>query len=127
MATAPIFIGTPICGVVLVSAANTARDGSGTVPTVYTPGGSGGRVDLVRVHSVGTITAGVIRIYVHNGTTNFLIKEIMVIATTPSTTVEAWSEEWRPGVPLVLPSGYSLRASTHIAENFNVFAHGGDL
>ena len=125
--TSPIFPDAAICGVAQLTVANTARDGTGTVAVVYTPGVDGGRVDLVRVQAQVTTTAGAIRIFVHDGTNFRLIKELLVAAVTPSVSLEAWSGEWRPTVPLVLPTGYSLRASTNNAEAANAFAHGGDF
>ena len=109
-----------------ISAANTNRDGTGTVVVVKTAGSDGSRIDLLRVVAEGTTTAGVIRLFIHDGTSFFLVKEILVTAVTPSTSTEVFSSEWVPTEPILLPSGYSLRAATNNAETFNVFAFGGD-
>jgi hypothetical protein len=109
-----------------ISTANTNRDGTGTVVTIVTAAAQGSRVDLVRVVAEGTTTAGVVRLFLHDGSTFFLIKELVIDAVTPSTTTEVETAEWVPTDYLVLPTSWTLRASTHNAETFNVFAQGGD-
>ena len=109
-----------------ISTANTGRDGSGTIGTIVTAGAQGSRVDLVRIVAEGTTTAGVVRIFLHDGSTFFLVKEVLISAITPSTTIEVSVSEWAPTEPLVLPTSWTLRASTHNAETFNVFVFGGD-
>lgn len=132
MATAPTYASTPKVGIVTISVANTARDGSGTIGTVFTAGTNGSRIDRVSVESTGTTTAGMVRLFIHNGTTAYLWKEISVSAITPSATVQAFSSSLssygNPDLfPILLPTGYSLRASTNNAETFNVIATGGDI
>ena len=73
-----------------------------------------------------TTTAGVIRLYLYDGTNNYLLREILVTAVTPSTSLEAWSADVDLD-GLILPSGWKLRASTHNAEAFRIFARGGDF
>lgn len=124
--TSPLFTLAPKIGVAQISTANTARDGTGTMGTVITGATNGTRINRVDIKAIVTTTAGMIRLFIHDGTNARLIKEISVSALTPSGTVQAFSAEWVPEEPLVLPSGYSLRASTHNAETFNVFAHAGD-
>jgi hypothetical protein len=124
--TTPIFTLTPRADVGQVVTANTARDGTGTVATIASAGANGTRIDLIRVQAIVTTTAGVVRLFIHDGTNFRLYKELLIPAATPSTTVEAYSVSYRPDEPLVLPSGYSLRASTHNTETFNVHVHGGD-
>lgn len=126
--TDPIFTLSPIAGYANFGTANTNRDGSGTLGTLLTAGSNGARVTNFRFQATGTTTAGVIRLYKYDGsTTARLLKEIIVAAVTPSTSVEAWSGEWKPTFPIVLPSGYSIRVSTNNAETFNGFADAGDF
>ena len=127
MASSPIYIGTPQTWQAALSAANTNRDGTGTIVDVVTGGASGSRLDKIRVQASGTSSAGVIRFYLYDGTNTYLIKEMMVSAITPSASVEAWSGEWDCD-GLVLPStSWKLRASTHNAEAFKVFVKGGNF
>lgn len=127
-ATSPIFIDTPIAGIAQIATANTARDGTGTLGTIYTAGADGGRVEWVRVQAIVTTTAGVVRLFVQKAGagTNFLIKELLITAITPSTTVEAASIEYVPSEPILLGAGDILKATTHNSETFTVAAFGGD-
>jgi hypothetical protein len=109
-----------------VSAANTNLDGSGTVVTIVTAGSNGSLIELIRVKAIVTTTAGMVRIFLNDGTSTRLYKEISVTAATPSGTVQAFEAEYEPTDPLILPSGWSLRASTHNAETFNIIVTGGD-
>lgn len=121
MASSPQFIATPKNGVAQVSVANTNRDGSGTLATVYTAGASGARIDMLAITAAATTTAGMLRFYVSDGSVNRLIRELPVVAVVPSATVPAFS------VPsylfeggLVLQANWLLKASTHNAETFNI-------
>jgi hypothetical protein len=119
MATAAQYAATPRAAVAVVSAANTARDGTGTLVTVFTAGASGSRIDDIRVTAAGTVTAGVVRLFVHDGTNARLWQEVMVTATTPSTTVQTFNTTLY-NQALILPNGWSLRASTNNAETFHI-------
>jgi len=127
--TNPVFVGTMNLGVAAIATANTNRDGTGTIGTIFTAGAQGSRVHRIRVKASVTTTAGMVRIFIHNGSAYFLYLEIPVTALTPSATVEAFSYEL--DLPnedaILLPTGYTIRASTHNAENFNVFVEGGDF
>ena len=124
--TTPIYTNVARADIGQLSIANTNRDGTGTVVTVATAGANGTRIDLIRICATVTTTAGVVRLFIYDGTNYRLYREILVTAITPSTTVEVYSFSFRPDEPLILPSGYSLRASTHNGETFNVHIHGGD-
>lgn len=121
----PRFIGDSFHAVGQVTAANTNRDGTGTIATIMTAGAEGSSVELIRVIATGTTTAGMVRIYVHDGSNARLYYEFPITANVPSGTVEAYQKEFVPSKPMVLPTGYSLRASTHNAETFNIHVHGG--
>lgn len=123
----PIFTLTPIIAMGLVSAANTNRDGTGTLVDIATGGVNGTKIESVRVKGIVTTTAGMIRLYVNNGSATRLIKEIVVSAITVGAGVAGFESEWIPDIPFVLPSTYVLRASTHNAESFIVAAIGADF
>ncbi|MFY8165200.1 MAG: hypothetical protein ACOVJ8_01330 [Sediminibacterium sp.] len=55
--TTPIFVLTPNTSTATIDAANTARDGSGTLVTAFTAGASGSRVDFVQFFIALTISA----------------------------------------------------------------------
>lgn len=132
MATQAQYASTPNIGIGQISTANTARDGTGTIGTVFTAGSSGSRIDAIDIKATGTTTAGMVRLFVHNGTTAYLLTEVPVIAITPSATLPAWEAQLNTNtmtqvLPLVLPTGFSLRAATNNAETFNVIAVGGNF
>lgn len=127
MASAGVYIGSPQTWHAALSAANTNRDGTGTIVDVTSGGASGSRIDKVRVSASGSTTAGIIRLFLYDGTNNYMIKEIPVTAITPSASVAVFEAEWDAD-GLVLPtSSWKLRASTHNAEAFKVFAKGGNF
>lgn len=126
MATAPIFASTPIAASGQVSAANTNRDGTGTLVTVKTAGASGTKIEQIDIIATGTTTAGVVRLFIYDGTNTRLLAEQLIAAITPSATVEVAKYQLF-FENLFLPTTYQLRASTHNAETFNVFAFGGDF
>ena len=123
MAASAAYANTPIAAAARLATANTARDGTGALGTammnVYTAAGLGARIDNISISALGTTTAGMVRLYVFNGTATQLIREIPVLATTPSGTVQAFAALVQ-GLALILPAGSSLRASTHNAEQFDV-------
>ena len=127
MASSPVFIGTPKTWLGQVSAANTNRDGTGTLVDIVTAAANGSRLDEIDILGPGTATAGVVRLFLNDGTNTRLFKEVMVTATTPSTSVEVFRAVLAFAEGLVLPLGWKLKASTHNAEAFNVVARGGDL
>ena len=133
MATTPNYTNGPRCGIGQATAANTNRDGTGTIATVFTAGASGSRIDKIDAQAVGTTTAGMLRWYIHDGTNARLLFETPVLAITPSGTLPAWRATMQQNgmnpelFPILLPTGFSLRVSTHNAETFNCIATGGDF
>jgi hypothetical protein len=119
MALAPQYAATPINGAVNIATANAGRDGTGTLGTLITASGNGMRVDDIYITATGTTTAGTVRMFLSNGTTNYLIQEFIVSAVTVSSTNPAWSQPIN-NKGLVLQSGWSLKFSTQNAESFNV-------
>lgn len=128
MSTTPNYVATPKNGVIQVTTANTNRDGTGTLATVYTAGASGSRIDALMIQATGTTTAGMIRLFISDGSNVRLIAEVPVTAVTPSGTVPAWSAlvnfvdegQYATGGGLVLQATWLLRASTNNSETFNL-------
>jgi hypothetical protein len=134
MATTPNFSATPKIGSVNITTANANRDGTGTIGTVFTAGSSGSRIDTINIVATGTTTAGMVRLFIHDGTTARLYDEVPVFAVTPATSTPAFIATLGSNAPLsssrypiVMPTGYSLRAATNNAESFNIHAIGGDF
>lgn len=119
MSASPSYVGTPKSYQGQLSAANANRDGTGTVVTVATAGTNGLRIDDITIKAQATTTAGMVRLFLHDGTNYRLWREVLVSAITPSATVAAFEEELKD-LALVLEDGWSLRASTEKAEVINV-------
>ena len=122
MATAPNYASTPRFAIGQISAANTNRDGTGTLVDVITGAATGTRVDDITIQAVNTTTGGMVRLFVtlDGGTTNRLIREIEVSARTPSGTVPAFRFELYD-LGIILPNANArIRAATNNAEAFNV-------
>lgn len=113
--------------------ANTAKDGTGTVVTLYTAGSSGSKVDGVYISYTGTSVATVLRLFINNGATsstatnNTLIKSVSVPANTLSE-VAAASDFFAP-LGITLPAGYKILATigTTVASALSLCSTGGDL
>lgn len=128
MALNPAFAVVPRIGVAQLSVANTNRDGTtGTYGTVITAGNSGTRIAEITIQASGTTTGGMVRLFTNDGTNNRMFDEISISAVaTPGATTKA-TRISTTYTNLVIPSGWSLRASTHNGEVMNVFALGADL
>jgi|SRR5262245_3566862 len=139
MSTSPTFAATPVIGMALINQAATdaTRDGSGTLTTVVTGGTNGTRIDRVDVIHAGPIstapTAGIVRLYIDNGSAVRLFREIPIAANTNTPTVAGVLATVYFPQGLVLPATYILKAQSHFgttasANNlFNVIAYGGDF
>jgi hypothetical protein len=126
MAAAPSFAATVRVSAANIATADTSRTEPTNVGTVFTAGSSGSRIDEVTIIATGTVTAGVVRLWVYTGSTYYLLSETIVAATTPSTSTAVFSSVSTYN-NLMLPSGHSLRATTNNSESFNVIAFGGDF
>ena len=128
MASNPAFAATPKVGKGLVSVANAGRDGTGTLVTLFSAGTIGSRIDKVVIAAITTTTAGMVRLYISDGTNHTLLVEVPVAAVTVSATVPGFTAVVSTvQFPLSIPAGYSLRVSTNNAESFIATAFGGDF
>lgn len=125
-----------------VVTANTAKDGTGTVVTVFTAGANGSRIDQIKVRSAGTNVATVLRLFINNGSTNTvaannsLAHEVTIAATTLSevaaladndiTIIKNTTETACP-IPY-LPAGYKINITigTTIATALEITVWGGN-
>ena len=127
MALEPAFAVTPRIGAVNVATANTNRDGTGTVATLITGAATGTRIAEIVVQARVTTTAGMVRIFLYDGTTYRFWDEVAIAAATVSATVKGTRLATLYS-NLVLPNAsWSLVVSTHNAESMDVIALGADL
>jgi hypothetical protein len=120
MATAAQYAATARTAQAQVTTANTNRNGTGTIVTVFTGAASGSRIDDIYIVATGTTTAGVVRLFLNDGTNTYLWKEILVPAVTPSTTVSVFSAALIEQALILQNASWSLRASTNNSETFNI-------
>jgi hypothetical protein len=127
MATTPNFTKTPRTERFVLSAANTNRDGTGTIVNGFDAAATvGSRIERITVSAMATTTAGMIRFYIFDGTNTDLKLEVPVSAVTASGTNPAFRYEVS-NLGWILASGKSLRGSTNNAETFKVIVEGGDF
>ena len=129
MATTPNFTSTSRLATAAVSAANTNRDGTGTIVTVLTGVAAGTKVFEVDVQMTVTSTAGMVRLFLSSdtGATWKLFDEVAIAAATVSASVKG-TRVATQYTNLILPSAsWVLGAATHNAEASVVTALGGDL
>lgn len=127
-----IFPLTPKAAWATLATANTAKDGTGTVGTVYTAGVNGSRVDYLKARALGTNTATVLRVFVNNGSdnatagNNSLVLEQTIAATTLSET--AALADNLVSLDMSLPAGYKINVTigTTVAAGLQVTGFGGD-
>lgn len=82
------------------------------------------RVDALTVKGKGTSSAGIVFIWLYNGTTSYLIDEIDIAAITGSTTLDSVIATKYPSGLNLMPT-QQLYVSVSVAQDLNVFALGG--
>ena len=116
-------------GMVKMTTANTLLDGvlaSGTFYDVITGAANGTLIKTVTIKATGATAQGMVRLFVYStGTTARLLKEIMIPPITPTATNPAF--ETTIQLDFKLTATYVLKATTQIANNFNVIAEGLDF
>lgn len=133
MAASAQYAATPKIGSTLLTTADTSLTAPTTVGTVITAGASGTRIDYIDVQGVDTTVSGLINLFLYDGTTYSLWAQVPVIAITSSTTAPAFQATLSSNVnanllPLILPTGWSLRATTTVLQTgIRVIAFGGDF
>jgi hypothetical protein len=129
MASSPSFIGTPRLGVVNVSAANTNRDGTGTITEVLAGVTAGTRVLEVKAKVAAGFSDAVVNIFLStdSGATWRLFDAIPVIIQAADTITDSYEASALYDNLILAGAGYRLGVTTTIAQSTNVFAMGGDL
>ena len=135
--TSPIFVLTPNSPVVVgATAANAARDGSGTLTTLFTAGANGSRVDSVTFTSAQLTNAAssamVGRIFLTDGAgaNPRLIAEVAIATVTPSATVVAAQAIINFTNGYLMQTGQLMKVTQSVyagvQDQMHVAAKGGD-
>ncbi len=131
----PAFTNAPVIGAGVTSlTADTGYGGTGgTAPTTavtVTSGSTNGRkVKEIVIVPTGTVVACNVNLFLYDGTTYWLFDQATFGATTlaQATAQSRWSKQY-PN--LVIPTGWSLRATVTVTQTANLFvvtAFGGDF
>ncbi len=116
-----------------ITAANTAKDGTGTVETIFTADATNGSfLQKLIVRPRGANVASVLRVFLNNGSSNAtaannaLVGELSLPATTNSEVAALNGYEYGMNIPV--PAGYRLHVTlgTAVAGGYAVSAVGGD-
>ncbi len=136
--TAPIFSakGSIQWNPTIHTAANTAKDGTGTVATVATGNATGNNagnsVSRLIARALGTNVATVLRVFINNGSTNAtaLNNTLLAEMTLPATTLSEVAAQPDYVLPLdfVLPAGYKINCTlgTAVAAGYALTVLGGE-
>jgi hypothetical protein len=114
-----------------LAAANTAKDGTGTVAVAFTAGVDGAFVQKLVARPYGTNVATVLRVFVNNGgstataANNSLINELTLPATSLSEV--AAQPPYELALNFALPAGYKLTCTlgTTVAAGYEITVFGG--
>jgi hypothetical protein len=132
--TSPIFTATPDVqwATGAIAAANTAKDGTGTVVTVFTADATnGGYLHKLVARALGTNVATVLRVFINNGAANTTASNNALLAemTLPATTLSEVAAQPAYEVPLnlALPAGYKINCTigTAVAAGYMLSVIGG--
>ena len=135
MANIPIFsaLGAITWGAANITAANTAKDGTGTVDTVSTAKlVTGSYIQKLIIRPRGTNVASVMRVFINNGLTNVtaannvLFTEVGLAASTVSEVAALAGYE--VPINIAMPPGFKINVTlgTAVAGGFSVTVVGGD-
>lgn len=135
MASTPQYVASYKIGNGIASVAESSFTTPTNTVTVFTAGANGSRIDDINLTATGISVASQVRLYIYNGTTYSFLKDVPVSAVTPSNSLSAFNSalcsQYNPEIlPILLPSGYSLRAAVSVAQTsggINITAKGGDL
>lgn len=130
----PIFTAAPDVqwAAAALTAANTAKDGTGTVVTAFTADATnGGYIHKLVARAAGTNVATVLRVFVNNGSANstpannVLLAEMTLAATTLSEV--AAQPAYELPLNLALPAGYKINCTigTAVAAGYYLSVVGG--
>lgn len=134
--TSPIFTLTPNAATSTIAAANTARDGSGTLVTAFTAGANGSRVDFITFTSsqatAAASSARVQRVFLTDtsGLNPRLISEVAMTAVTASNTAIGATQTITFTNGLVINTGQIIKVSQSVyasaADGTDVLVRGGN-
>ena len=126
--TSPIYPLVPNVGIGVISSANTAMDGTGTVVTIFTAGSNGSLVTSCLIKAAGTSAQTVIRLFLNNGSSNTTATNNTLIMdySLPNTTVAVSSVIYLPNPSFEIPLNMNLPANWTILATLGTATGGGN-
>jgi hypothetical protein len=115
----------------LNASVETSLTSPSTTVVIMPAGANGSKIEEIVIHATGAnlttaTAAGLVYIFLYDGTNYHLYDTIPITAVTPSTTVAPFRVS-RTYTNLFVESGWSLRASQSVSGNvLQVEAFGGD-
>jgi hypothetical protein len=129
MAAAPVYAVTPrIMSGLVPATLDTSFTAPSNVTTIGSAGASGTKIVQVDVIPVATVVASLVNVFAYDGSSYHLIESVTIAAGTVSTTAAPVKQTFTYD-NLVLPTGWSLRATNTVAGNqslVEVTAFGAD-
>lgn len=131
MATTPAFAATPAVGSGIVPATlDTSLTAPANATTILTGIAAGTKIEEIVVEGLLTTVAGVLNVFLHDGTTYHLYDQFLITAVTSSTTAKAYRASRQYPNLVLLNAAWTLRVSQTVAGNqsgLKVTATGGSL
>ena len=120
MAAAPAYAASPVawCGLVPATA-DTSWTAPVNVTTLGSAGASGTKITQVDVTPAGTVVAGLVNVFLYDGSAYHLHESVTIAAYTSSTTAAPPKQSYYYD-NLVLPNGWSLRVTNTVAGNVSL-------
>ncbi len=121
---------TALTNVGSVQNPNPSLAGAGDVTKIFAAGENGAVVKSVIIKAIEPVTTGMVRLFIQNlDGDNFLFKEIPVPVTPTQTNTPIPAPvlpmfELSLNAEMQLKTGYSIAASTQVANKFNVIVEG---
>lgn len=110
-----------------ISVANAGSDGTGTIVDTFTAGANGSWLSSLEITAQVTTTAGMVRIFIHDGSSWKIYDEVVVTAITKAASTAGFRYTYTPpNAPLKLPAGWKVGTAPHNGETFVIVARGGD-
>lgn len=116
--TTPIFILSPIVATATIAAANTARDGSGSLVDLFTAPTDGGKINTIKFQSAQATAAAssgmVVRVFVTDtagANPRLLVESVLTSATASNTVIGAFTS-------IDFVNGVTVNGTTVTNNNF---------
>lgn len=90
-------------------------------------GASGSQLVGLTFKGVGTTTAGLVKLYLYDGTNRRLLMEFVVPAITTSTTVPGWFNSYSDPFLFLTSSTWKLQAEISVTNTIDIIARVDDV